>query len=216
MMIPVGRQGLKNKTLLLGLALISVAAAADKGPPKFSPGAALSYPSRQTSNKVTIAAVPYDSEDQTRGAFGKLNPNKYGVLPLLVVIQNDSHQSLRLDGIRVEYVAPDRSHVEATPARDVPYLSGPSQPKFETGPIPKGNPRVKRKKNPLAGGEIDVRAFSARMLPPGEQASGFFYFQASYRKGSQAYVTGIQEAGSGKELFYFEIPLSDSGTQGVQ
>jgi hypothetical protein len=45
------------------------------------------------------------------------------------------------------------------------------------------------------------------MLPPGESASGFVYFQTSHRPGSVLYITGIRDAASRRELFYFEIPL---------
>jgi hypothetical protein len=45
------------------------------------------------------------------------------------------------------------------------------------------------------------------MLPPGQSASGFVYFQAASLQGAKLYVTGIRDAGSGQELFYFEIPL---------
>jgi hypothetical protein len=45
------------------------------------------------------------------------------------------------------------------------------------------------------------------MLPPGETASGFFYFQATHRPGATLYLTGIKEAGTQRDLFYFEIPL---------
>src|SRR2546421_6416579 len=193
--------------------VLALASAADKDL-RFAPGPAASYPTRQTIEKVTIAGVPYTSEDQVHSAFGKLDPNKYGILPVLVVIHNESDQTLRLDSLKLEYITPSRTHIDPTPAKDVPYVPGNiKQPRIENSPLPTGSPRVSRKKNPLAGGQIDVRAFSARMLPPGEQASGFFYFQTLHRLGSKVYLTGIQEAGSGKELFYFEIPLSDDGSQ---
>src|SRR6266436_4774292 len=192
---------------------LTAANAADKEP-RFAPGPATSYAARQTNNNVTVAAIPYTSEEQVRSAFGKLDPNKYGILPLLIVVHNESDQTLRLDNLKLEYITPSRTHIDATAAKDVPYVSGNiKQPKIENSPLPTGSPRVSRKKNPLAGGQIDVRAFSARMLPPGEQASGFFYFQTLHRLGSKVYLTGIQEAGSGKELFYFEIPLTDDGSQ---
>src|SRR5262245_16388495 len=196
--------------LLAGFAL---AGAAEKDP-RFAPGAASSYATRQTIDQVTIAAVPYTTEEQVHSAFGKLDPNKYGILPVLIVIQNASDQTLRLDGLKLEYITPSRTHIDPTPAKDVPYVSGNiKQPRIENTPLPTGSPRVSRKKNPLAGGQIDVRALSARMLPPGEQASGFFYFHTLNRQGSKMYLTGIREASSGKELFYFEIPLSYDGTR---
>jgi hypothetical protein len=192
-------------------ATLAFASAADRDV-RFAPGRAASYPTKQTNDKITVAAVPYVTEEQVKSAFGKLDPNKYGVLPVLVVIQNDSGQALKMDEIKVEYILPDRSKVEATPPKDVPYLSGLRKPSIQNSPLPTGSPRVSRKKNPLADAQIEVRAFAARMLPPGEQASGFFYFQTVNRRNSKVYLTGLQEANSGKEIFYFEIPLSEDGT----
>ena len=45
------------------------------------------------------------------------------------------------------------------------------------------------------------------MLPPGQSASGFFYFQSPHRPGSVLYITGIREAATRRELFYVEIPF---------
>src|SRR5215467_658078 len=84
-------------------AAFAVASGADKDL-RFAPGAATSYTTRQTNDKVTIAAVPYVNEEQVRSAFGKVDPNRYGILPLLVVVQNDGGKTLRLDSMRVEYV----------------------------------------------------------------------------------------------------------------
>ena len=63
--------------------------------------------------------------------------------------------------------------------------------------------------NPLSDPVLELRGFSARMLPPGEKASGFFYFQTGHRAAAKLYVTGITEASSGRDLLYFEFPLSD-------
>jgi hypothetical protein len=197
------------KRLILSLSIamsIMLVLAADKDRTKFSPAPASSYPAKQTQAHVTIAAEPFVNDEQARPAFGKANPYKYGVLPVLVVIQNDGDRTLTFDELRVEYIQADRNKVESTPASEVPFLHGPKQPKLENSPIPTG-PRMSKNKNPLNTWEIGGRAFSAKMLPPGQSASGFFYFQTRHRPGSQVYVTGIREAGTGKALFYFEIPL---------
>jgi hypothetical protein len=47
------------------------------------------------------------------------------------------------------------------------------------------------------------------MIPPGQSAGGFFYFQTGYRPGAKVYLSGITEAGSGRDLLYFEFPLHD-------
>lgn len=194
-----------SRKLWIILLAAAAAPAADKDNSRFAPGPASSYPTRQTNGKVTIAAAPYHTAERIREAYGKLKLAEYGVLPVLVVIQNDSSQALRLDLLKVEYVAGGGTRIEATPAADVRYLGG-GQRRFETGRG--GAPRLGgRKKNPLDVWEIEGRAFAPKMLPVGQSASGFFYFQTAHRPGARLYVTGIREAATGKELFYFEIPL---------
>lgn len=152
---------------------------------------------------------PFDTPEKARSAFGKANPNEYGILPLLLVIQNDSPRALDLNQMRVEYIAPDRQRIDATPASDVRYLRGVERPPV-TGTEPRTRfpvPTARGKKNPLDTWEIDGRAFAARMLPPGESAHGFFYFQVRHRPEAKIYITGVREAGTQRELLYFEIPL---------
>lgn len=190
------------------VASIAAVQAADKDKEAFKPGPAASYESKQTSNGVTIAAVAYDSPELAKQAFGKMNPYQYGVLPVLVVIQNDSGKTIQLQRMTVEYIDADRNRVESTPARDVPFLAiHPKKPKVIDTPIPGVSVSSRAKKGPLSGWEIEGRSFTPRMLPPNESANGFFYFQTGHRSGGKLYVTGLQEAPSGKELLYFEIPL---------
>ena len=73
---------------------------------------------------------------------------------------------------------------------------------YPVGPIPS---RIK--KSPLNVWEIEGRALAAQVLPPGQTASGFLYFQTGLQPGSVLYLNGLVEAGTGKELLYFEIPL---------
>ena len=196
--------GRKSLLLLLGLvASITTAVGLDKDK-KFTPPALSSITAKITNDGVTVAAVPYNTAEQAKTAFGKLNPYEHGVLPVLMLIQNDTKKSIKLDRIEVQYIDRDRTRIENTPAAEVPYVKGPRRPDFNPSPIP----GVKlSKKNPLAAEEIEMRAWAAKMLPPGESAYGFVYFRTGHRSGSKLYVTGMEDAGSGKELFYFEVPL---------
>lgn len=195
------------KSLFLLLS-IAIGSAADKKEVKFSPGSASSFVYKVTNEKVTIGVQPYDTEDLNRAAFGKVNPYMHGVLPVLVVIKNDTGKSLRLDGMIVNYIGPDRSKIENVPPRDVKFIGAGGPPKLSRSPFPTGTPRGGSKKGPLNAIEIETRAFEAKMLAPGDSASGFFYFQTGHRRGSKFYLTGITEANSGKEIFYFDIPLN--------
>jgi hypothetical protein len=203
-----------GKSLIAAFLSIAAASGAEKDKPKFTPGPVDSYACRQAIQKVTVAAQPFRTDDETSAAFGKLNPNRYGVLPVLVVIQNDTDKAISLETLKVEFLGVDRERVDATPAADLKYLQGPNQPKYGS-PIPGRGTHIPKKKSPLNVWEIEGRAFTARMLPPKETASGFFYFRAPYRTGSKLFVRGIREAGTGNEWFYFEIPLDTEVAQAV-
>ena len=193
----------KRLALLLS---ITAGFAADKETGTFRAAPAASYEHRQTNEAVTIGVEPYQTPEKEKTAFGKLDLYQHGVLPILVVIQNDGAQAIRLEGLKVEYLGPAGNHVEATPAGDVRYLNGPDRPTSLPGPP--GAPLPGRiKKNPLNAWEVEGRAFAAKMLPAGQSASGFFYFQTGLQRGSKIYLSGISEATTGKALFYYEIPL---------
>lgn len=180
--------------------------AADKDA-RFIVKPAAEYPSKVTQEKVTVAAMAYTDEEDVRVAFGKVNPNRYNVLPVLLVIKNDTGQVLRLN-LEAEFVDAKGHHIESTPPTDVTYIGAP--PKRKDTNIGMGSPiPLPRKKSagPLNVWEIEGRGFAAKMIPAGEQVSGFFYFQTHMQPGSKFYVTGLSYASSGKELFYFEVPL---------
>ena len=199
---------MKRLALFFTALIVAAPAFADrKDAPKFAPGHASSYASKQTNDEVTIAVRTYESEELARTAFGNVNPYQYDILPVLVIVQNDTNESLRLDRLQVVYQSFDGKRIDATPAADVPFTV--ESPKRPNNPVPNPIPIKKKHKNPLAGGEIETRAFAARMLPPRETAYGFFYFQAHRRPGDSVYVTGIRLAGSGKDVFYFEIPVKE-------
>ncbi|HWE50726.1 MAG TPA: hypothetical protein VG273_13095 [Bryobacteraceae bacterium] len=166
------------------------------------------YPHRQTSEKVTIAAQVSETDAETQDAFGKVNPYRFGILPVLIVIQNDSVDAIKVDAAQFVYVLPDRTRVEATPAADVKYIHGASSPKTIAKPLG-GSAIRKAPKNPLAEWEIEGRSFAAKMIPAGQSASGFVYFQTQITSAAASiYISGLTDPVTRKELFYFEIPLS--------
>jgi hypothetical protein len=192
----------KSLALLLS---ISAGFAADKETP-FKAAPAASYTNHQSNAQITIGVDPYITGDKMKVAFGKLDPYQYGILPILVVIQNDSDKAIRLDRLKVEYVGPNHDRVDATPAKEVRYLKPPQRPDAISGPG--GAVKVlKPKKNPLDAWEIEGRALAAQILPPGQSASGFFYFQTGLQRNASLYLSGLYEAASAKEILYFELPL---------
>lgn len=188
------------------IVLLSITAAALAADNKFSVDVASSYPGHQTQEKITIAAKPYNTDELAKTAFGKVKPHERGILPVLVVIQNDTGKTLSLN-LKAEFVAADGEHAEAMPPDDVVRFQGVQKrpdmkPPIAPIPLPRG-----KKKGPLNTPEIEGRAFVVKLIPPGEKANGFFYFQASDINGASLYLTGINDAASNQPYFYFEIPL---------
>jgi len=190
------------------MVLLSITAALAIDKDRFSPGKASSYKGAQTLDKITIATVPFVTDEENRPAFEKLNPNKHGVLPVLVVLDNGTGKALRLN-LKAEFVNASGQHINATPGDDVIYLEGIKKPPKIYDPSITGLPlpRKRVKKGPLNIWQIPGRQFAAKLLPAGESVSGFFYFQADYEPGTRIYLTGIQDAASGQDYFYFEVPM---------
>lgn len=175
--------------------------AADDKP--FVAGKAETYPHHATIQNVTVAVDVFDRPDKVKEAFGKPDPLKYGVLPVLLVIKNGLQNPIAIAGMRLEMVTDD-SKIEPTPAQEIVYARSPRRPDE-----PKRLPFPRSDKNPLTDPVFQVRSFQARLVQPGEQVSGFVYFLTPARAGATLLLRGLKQMPSGEELFFFEIPLGN-------
>jgi len=196
-----------RKLLMLSLCgLVALAVVWAQSTFKAKPAA--EYPSHQDLGKLKVAAVKFESDEETKPAFGKVNPNEYGVLPVYLILENTGEQTLLLDRMKVAFQF-SGGEIAPTLPGDLPYLISPKKPNTgPTVPIPIPLPK---KKNPMGGVELQTRAWSAKTLLKGESATGFFYFQARYRKNAKIYITGIREGVTNKELFYVDVAMDTPG-----
>ena len=191
-------------SITFGMLILALPLGADE---PFKPGPAASY-AHQTSGPVTVGAKPYNKQELMESAFGKkIDLLKYGVLPVLVVVENKGKEPVDLQNLEVSLVASDGRHANAVSPDDLIHLGSPAKrPGIKQTPIP-----MPKKKNPMNSPEIVMRSFAAKMLPPGDSASGFFYFEAKSERGDKLYLNGMREARSGKDIMYFEFPLDEAG-----
>ena len=183
--------------------VISSIALASAEEARFRAAPADSY-AHQSAEQVTVGAKSFDRSELTEPVFGKkADLLKYGVLPVLVVIENKGQTALDLQNLEVNLVASDGRHAQAVEPDELLHLGRKSsRPGMTRAPIP-----LPRKKNPMESPEIVTRSFTAKMLPPGDKADGFFYFEAKPEAGDRLYVNGIRQARTRKELLYFEFAL---------
>jgi hypothetical protein len=180
---------------------------------KFEPGPASSYARRQSGEGITVGVEVFRGRDKIKQAFPKADLEKFGIVPVLVVIANDNDHVVHLDRLQVELITSDRQQIKPTPAEEVLLPPRVQRPELTPRPSPipgigRGN-RSGRRPNEEA--EVVEREFVAPVLAARSNANGFFYFRLGKGPdrltGAKLYLGGMRNAQTGREVLYFEIPL---------
>lgn len=160
-----------------------------------------------TLDGITIGVEAFDRQEKAEKVFGKLDPNKFEVLPVLLGIKNGRKTAIQCGSLELQYIVPGQGKVNALQPDEVRTAGGgPSRPNLGPKPLPIPT-RVK--KNPLSSPEIEGRAFSAKMIAAGESATGFVYFNIRHRANGKFFLSGLVDAATKQEIFYFEVPFEN-------
>lgn len=174
---------------------------------------AKTYPAHDAhpSEKVTIAADPYDMPD--KASIFTTKYNEHDLLPVYVIITNDGDQPVTLTNVEVTMRYRDRSKV--APATEDNILSRITNIKQRGGELPKVYP-IPLPKKPKGGipkgalDELDQAMFKVKAVEPHATRAGFMFFDVSGLSdplaGATLYVSGVYD-NNGNELMYFEIPM---------
>ena len=170
-----------------------------------------------TDEAATAAADPYNSAEKAR--IFSVNYSEIGMLPILLIITNDSDQPISLNGLKAELVTGDRTKLLAAVPDDIfrriahPHTSG------ATYPLPFPTKKVKGGMSTQTRDEIENAQFAAKAVEPHSTQSGFLFFDvegiSSPLVGARLYLTGIHNA-QGNELMYFEVPLEKALDTGAK
>lgn len=209
----------RGLSLLLIMIVVGALAlvAKDFAMPKAESGG--TYPAHETHpmEHVAIGVDAYTGDK--RSAFDS-KFEEHGILPLFVVITNDSEEPVALTNMKVQLVTVDRrARIEPATEDDLyRRLSRVERSMDGTDtriplPIPR-KPKAGVSKN--ARQEIEAAQFRARAVEPHSSQSGFLFFDVSDIQrplaGGKLYLTGLKD-GSGQELMYFEVPLDRAASQ---
>jgi hypothetical protein len=202
----------------LVLALPAVCLAAKEfSMPKVQP--AFSYPAHDHHAKenVTVALDPYDTP--AKANIFLVNYREHELLPLMLIITNDSDQPIQLLDIKAELVTADRSKLSPDTEDDIFRRISHPDPSGTRYPVPFPSKKVKGGVNSKERNEIETAQFRAKAVEPRSSQSGFLFFDVSDipnpLAGAHFYLTGVRNA-SGSELMYFEIPLDKYLQSGKQ
>ena len=172
---------------------------------------AKTYPAHDEhpSEKVAIAADPYDTPEKTK--IFSVDFREHGYLPVFFVVTNDGDQPISIANLELKLITANRSKL--TPASPEDIYRRLSNPRANTNsPVPFPIPRkkVKGTVSKKEMDEIESSEFAARAVEPHATQSGFLYFDvggiSEPLAGAHIDVTRITDA-KGNELMYFEIPI---------
>ena len=195
-------------------AVFAFAKDAAQPPPKATH--AKTYPAvdAHDDEKVAIAADPFDLADKT--AFMQVPYKANDILPIRVIISNDSDAPLNLSAmlLQVNAVNP-RAKLAPAEVDDLQRrLARQTRRGDEQSRNPVPFPLPGRKLKPAVKkewqDELESLRFKWLVVEPHSSVSGFFFFDVRDLEhplaGGHLYVTGIRNE-SGRELLFFDIAL---------
>ena len=200
---------------VLLLLCFTAANAYDSKPPEIPPpGHAAKFPQHETHKDegVTVAIDPYGPE---KDSVFHVKFAEHRVLPVRLIISNDSDQPLSLLDARIQFTTSRNAKGEPLTKEDIERAVGRSVDPQDSSstriPLPLPIPRGKKTRLPRGTSEeIDSLMFKAQAVEPHNTQAGFLFFDVSGVQqpliGSRILFTGIRN-GKGDELFYFDIPL---------
>ena len=176
--------------------------------PKTQP--AFSFPAHDhhANENVTIAIDPYDTA--AKGNTFVVKYREHNLLPVLLIITNDSDDPIQLTGMKAELVTSDRTKL--TPDNEEDIIRRISHPNASGThyPIPFPTKKVKGGLNSKEMDEIQSAQFRAKAVEPRSSQAGFLFFDvadiSNPLAGARFYLTGVRNS-SGSDLMYFEVPL---------
>jgi hypothetical protein len=172
-----------------------------------------SYPSRLTSEGVTIAVEPFFSDALAAQVFDKNDIVTRGIMPLAVIIFNDNDFPIRVDGLSIELIyAEDK--IRTLLPNEVVYLIFGKEKSWirQQIPIPQNS---RSGLNQDALNDFDAKFLSEKTIAPHEKGGGFLYMPINDSKNigtllgnAIVYIPKIYRQDEGTRLIFFEIGLS--------
>lgn len=184
-------------------------AAKDFVKPQAKPAATYPAHDQHKEEAVTVAADPYDMPDKTQ--IFTINYRQEDLLPIFVIITNDSDQPISLSSMKAQLVTVDRSKISPADSDDLyRRLSHPTRAEPSSSPLPFPRKKIKGAVSPKALDEIQSAGFNAKAVEPHSTQAGFLFFDiagiSTPLAGAHFYLTGVRNE-KGDELMYFEIPM---------
>ena len=193
----------------LAIAPFAVQAASDKtAPPANSANQYAAYDTHPNEH-VTIAAEPCD--DPKACSFFRLPYIQHDLLPVRVVITNDSDAALSLEDARIQFISANNDKIPAATEDDINRrlftIKSAEGTKIPIIPITIHHPVDKK-----ISQDDDDFGFKSTVVHPHTTQAGYLFYDIKNLdepalKGAELYVKMVHTLDNTKELFAFSIPF---------
>src|SRR5215467_3367152 len=199
------------RTFLIGVVVLSplaYVAGKDFSLPRAKP--AFSYPAHDHhgDENVTVAIDPYETAAKANIFNGQYAEN--GLLPVFVVITNDSDQPVQLSDMKTELVTSDRTKLSPLSEEDIFRRLSHPKASGTRYPVPFPTKKAKGGVDSKSRDEVESALFRAKAVEPRSTQAGFMFFDTSDvsnpLQAANFYLTGVRDS-TGHDLMYFEISL---------
>ena len=195
---------------LLCLAPTALRAADHKSAPPAKPASEYAANDTHADEHVTIAAEPCD--DPKLCSFFRLPYIQHGLLPVRVIITNDSDRALSLDDARLQFISANEDKIPAATEDDINrriFTLHSTQPiHIPLDPFPIKRTPVDKK---ITQDDNDF-GFQTTVVKPHSTLAGYLFYDISglddpALKGAQLYIKMVHALDPDQELFAFTIPF---------
>jgi hypothetical protein len=176
-----------------------------------------SYPSRLTSQGITVAVDPMFTDAIASKAFDKKDIVTRGIMPLAIIIFNSNGFAVEVKATSIELIIRGNRIFQVSPEiamrRILQQTAIPSQTVYVPSPIPL--PRVAiYKSNTNAYDDFVNKYLGVKRIEPKSLAAGFIYLpvenSANLRenlKEAQIYIPDLRRADTKDSMMFLEIDL---------
>lgn len=208
-----GRGAWAGAAVVLGVMLASgPLVRAERKAPEPKPASEYAAHDTHPDEHVTVAAEPCDDPKQC--SFFRVEYVQHGMLPVRVIITNDSDKALSLDDARIHFLPDGAERVQAATDDDLNrrlftlHRTGTPRVPLVPLPIPIHHATVDKK---ITDDEADF-GFHGTVVEPHSTAAGYLFYDIQglddpALRHAQLLVKQVHTLDGSKELFPFTVPF---------
>jgi hypothetical protein len=203
----------RRLAVLVSMLLVACASAFPQTNPAPATAADLSH---DRHDGMDVSVDPYSNSERAKEKFGKANPLDAGILPVEVLIRNETDQAVRLklDTIQLSIQFPGgrRQDIDSLSPVEVADLiahpGGTPEPKARRLPVPLVS---KDKKTQKLAEILQPLSLDSDVVPPKSTIHGFLFFNLSRDMSlvgsSSLYIPDALVIPTNQPMMFFEVPL---------